>query len=65
MGGEDNKDGARRCTPSRAEGHALGEEEDCKDVSTSDSSVLRPLPRKEDSPEKEIVFGTKTLQSGG
>ena len=35
MGGEDNKDGARPCTPSRAEGHAVGEEEDCKDVSRS------------------------------
>ena len=29
MGGEDNKDDARQCTPSQAEGHAVGEEEDC------------------------------------
>ena len=38
---------------------------DCKDVPTADSSVLRPLPRKEDSPEKELVFETKitSLQS--
>ncbi len=37
MGGKDNKDDARPCTPSRAEaeGHTVGEEEDCKDVSRS------------------------------
>ncbi len=37
MGGKDNKDGARPCMPSRAEGHAVGEEDDCKDVSRSRS----------------------------